>query len=61
MLRGTPQTKAKSGRVVKYSNISAEAAQLGVHRIHLWQVLEGRRHSRSLIHRYRALKTGGAR
>ena len=39
-----------------HHGITTHAKQLGVHRIHLWLVLTGRRQSRSLIKRYRALK-----
>lgn len=45
----------KSGRV-KYTGIVADAAALGVHRIHLYLVLSGKRESRSLLRRYQALK-----
>jgi len=39
-----------------HQGIVADAKALDVHRIHLWLVLTGRRQSRSLIKRYRALR-----
>jgi molybdenum-dependent DNA-binding transcriptional regulator ModE len=48
------QTKRQSGRI-KYPGISEHAKQLGVSRLHLWMVLQGRRESRRLMHRYRKL------
>ena len=44
-----------------HQGIVADAKALDVHRIHLWLVLTGRRQSRSLVRRYRALKKGSAR
>jgi hypothetical protein len=41
--------------------ICADAATLGVHRCHLWFVLTGRRESKPLMRRYRALKEQQAR
>jgi hypothetical protein len=40
---------------VRYAGISKHAQELGVSRIHLWYVLEGRRESRRLKERYHAL------
>ena len=60
MLRETkPAKQAKPSRV-KYAGIMADAASLGVHRIHLYLVLSGRRESRSLLRRYRQLKRHAA-
>ncbi len=42
----------------KYPGITTDATTLGVHRIHLYLVLDGRRESRSLMARYQALKAG---
>ncbi len=41
---------------VRFKNICADAATLGVNRIHLYLVLSGQRESRRLMKRYRALK-----
>ncbi len=49
------KTKRKMSRV-KYPNICRDAVRLGVHRVHLYQVLDGRRESASLRRRYRALR-----
>jgi molybdenum-dependent DNA-binding transcriptional regulator ModE len=46
----------KHNKKTRYKGIVADAKQLGVTYQHLWQVLEGRRESRSLLDRYRALK-----
>ena len=47
---------------VRFPNIRADAAALGVERSHLWRVLTGRRESRSLLRRYGELaREGGAR
>lgn len=53
--------KTQSKRQVKYPNIGAEAAALGVTRQHLWEVLENNRPSKSLLKRYKALKKGAGR
>lgn len=56
MLRVTrSKIKPKAVRV-KYVGIVADARSLGVRREHLWQVLTGRRRSKSLLARYRQLK-----
>lgn len=39
----------------KHAGISRHARALGVSRIHLWYVLQGRRESRRLLTRYHAL------
>jgi len=39
-----------------HRGITVDAQKLGVHRIHLWLVLTGRRQSRCLLRRYRELK-----
>jgi hypothetical protein len=49
--------KAKAGRT-RYPGITRHARMLGVTYPHLWQVLTGRRASRRLIARYRALLAG---
>ena len=46
----------KARRRIKFRGIGADAIALGVHRIHLYAVLDGRRESRSLTARYAALK-----
>lgn len=59
MLRDTSRNgKSKKVRMprVKYYRISADAADLGVSRGHLWMVLTGTRQSARLLARYRALK-----
>jgi hypothetical protein len=48
--------KPKGKRKVQFPTISKDAAELGVTRIHLWNVLKGHRISKSLMGRYRALK-----
>jgi len=62
MLRATPRKReAKSplpNRTIRYPSIGADAKKLGVHRVHLWQVLTGRRQSKSLLRRYHTLKRG---
>jgi hypothetical protein len=40
-----------------FGGICADAAALGVHRVSLYKVLAGSRPSKSLIARYRALKS----
>ncbi len=40
----------------RFPGIGADAAKLGVSRVHLWLVLTGRRTSHSLRSRYHALK-----
>ena len=62
MLRATlPKHKNKSRRV-KYVNIVADAAALGVERTHLYRVLVGKdRTSKSLLARYAALKSSQAK
>lgn len=55
----TVNAKGKSHqgrRAIRYPGITRDARSLGVAREHLWQVLTGRRKSRSLLKRYRALK-----
>lgn len=50
-----------SGRgTTRYAGIVADAKSLGVNRIHLWRVLNGRRQSQRLLARYRALQRGRA-
>jgi hypothetical protein len=46
---------AKAKRT-NFPGIVAAARKLGVHRNHLWLVLSGRRESRSLVARYKALR-----
>lgn len=59
MLRVTTR-QAKRKRAArgptKYVGILSDAAALGVSREHLWQVLERKRESRSLVRRYQELK-----
>lgn len=45
-----------SDRRIRFHRIVADAQTLGVSRVHLWQVLTGRRQSKTLLARYRALK-----
>lgn len=49
--------KTKGKRKVEFPNIGRDARDLGVTRIHLWNVLKGRRVSKRLSERYTALKT----
>ncbi|MCL1920844.1 MAG: hypothetical protein FWG50_07170 [Kiritimatiellaeota bacterium] len=53
------KAKGKAGRkrggVLAYPGIARHAEALGVERTHLWRVLTGRRESRSLISRYKAI------
>jgi len=44
-------------RIIKHPGLVADARALGVSYPHLWMVLEGRRESKSLMARYKALKT----
>ena len=55
----TRETKPKPSRV-KYVGIVSDARALGVSYPHLWQVLTGRRKSKSLMRRYHALKRKAA-
>jgi hypothetical protein len=50
------RNKKTRKRGPRIPGICADAEALGVHRIHLWNVLKGRRESRSLLRRYKALK-----
>lgn len=43
-------------RKQRFPTIGSDAAELGVHRSHLYRVLTGKRCSRSLLSRYQALK-----
>ena len=43
-------------RAPKIRGLCADAEELGVTRMHLWAVLKGKRESRSLTRRYKALK-----
>ena len=54
---GTLPTTTQTSRV-KYPGIVADAAALGTTRQHLWEVLQGNRVSKRLMHRYTALKGG---
>jgi len=58
MLRGTTtvRKREKRKRRVQFPGICTHAALLGVSRVHLWQVLSGRRVSGSLMQRYLELK-----
>jgi hypothetical protein len=58
MLRATPKKANRNRRRVKYVGIVSDAAALAVSREHLWQVLSGRRESKSLLARYSTLKRG---
>jgi len=57
MLR-VPPKKGESKRQVRFIGICADATKLGVTREHLYRVLIGQRTSRSLLRRYRELKSG---
>lgn len=46
-------------RATRFPGIVADAARLGVSRIHLYYVLTGQRESRPLLARYRDLKAKG--
>lgn len=48
-------TQTKRSQRIKYPGISEHARRLGVSRLHLWMVLQGRRESRRLMNRYRKL------
>lgn len=61
MLRETAANKAHKPARVKFPGICADAATLGVSRIHLWLVLTGARRSLTLTRRYQALKRSGGR
>ena len=50
------KNRGHSVRRVKYHDIVADAASLGVTRQHLWSVLKGQRTGRSLLARYADLK-----
>lgn len=74
MLRVAPaKIKAKSSEVkasdegkvlsfhskrTRFAGLVADAKRLGVHRNHLYLVLSGRRQSRRLMARYKALRKG---
>ena len=45
----------RTGRPTRYPRIGQHAQSLGVSRTHLWMVLTGERHSRSLMARYNRL------
>lgn len=49
-------TQTKRSQRIKYPGISEHARRLGVSRLHLWMVLQGRRESRRLMERYRRLE-----
>lgn len=49
------KTSPKPLREVRFPGIQRHSQHLGVTREHLWQVLMGRRQSRSLIERYTQL------
>lgn len=60
----TPLKPARKGRKpkrrkVKFPGICADAQILGCHRVHLYEVLTGKRTSHSLKQRYHAMKKGG--
>lgn len=50
-----PKPIPQPRREVRFPGISHHSVSLGVTREHLWQVLTGRRTSRSLLQRYRTL------
>lgn len=52
----TTRANNKTGKTRRFRGISADAERLDVCRQHLWQVLTGRRQSRSLLSRYQQLK-----
>ena len=45
----------RKNRRTKFHGITEHAKALGVSRLHLWMVLQGRRPSRRLMERYQAL------
>ena len=51
---------AKKNRPKRFKGICADAIALNVTRVHLWQVLTGRRESKPLLKEYRELKKTGA-
>lgn len=55
MLRATMR-KSKLKKARRFVGICAHAERLGVHRIHLYLVLSGKRESRSLLRRYGAMQ-----
>ncbi len=46
-------TKVRTPNGPRYLGIQAEAARLGVSRVHLWQVLSGNRKSKRLMKQVR--------
>jgi hypothetical protein len=48
--------KKQTKRQTRFRGIGRHAEELGVRREHLWQVLTGRRQSRSLMDRYAEIK-----
>ena len=61
MQRDTHATRSIRKRQVKFPGLLNAALALGVHRNHLYLVLSGQRTSKSLLRRYRALKTQEAK
>lgn len=61
MLHATRANKQHLTGRVKFPGICEAAKVLGCSRVHLWQVLTGKRISRSLKARYNALKRSGGR
>ena len=60
MLRETSHKVKQKTRKVVHRGIVSAAARLGVHRIHLYLVLSGKRRSNALLARYHALKQEAA-
>ena len=54
---GRKAKKLTKGRV-RFPGICADAQKLGVHRVHLYEVLSGKRTSHRLIASYEMLKNG---
>jgi hypothetical protein len=56
-MQSNKKRRKKKGRhITRFPGICADARALGVSRIHLYYVLMGQRHSKSLTRRYRDLQ-----
>jgi hypothetical protein len=55
MLRVTPEKSSLKSKA-RFLGIVRDARRLGVSRVHLYLVLSGKRHSNSLLRRYRSLQ-----
>lgn len=57
--KGARKGGKSNRRKVRFPGICADAEALGCHRVHLYEVLTGKRNSHSLKQRYHAMKKGG--